>query len=79
MVGGIRDKERLLLAIRTVDIVFHAAAMKHIDICEQNPFDAVKSNVIGTINILEASITEGVSKFICISKDKATNPTSTSL
>jgi len=51
--------------------------MKHIDICEQNPFDAVKTNVIGTSNILEASLIENVSKFILISTDKATNPTST--
>lgn len=77
MVGDVRDKDRLQLAIRNVDIVFHAAAMKHIDICEQNPFDAVKTNVIGTSNILEASLIEKVSKFIFISTDKATNPTST--
>ena len=77
MVGDVRDKDRLNLAIRDVDIVYHAAAMKHIDICEYNPFDAVKTNVVGTSNILEASIIEGVKKFIFISTDKATNPTST--
>ena len=77
IVGDIRDNDRLRLAMRNVNIVFHAAAMKHIDICEQNPFDAVKTNVIGTSNILEASIIEGVSKFILISTDKATNPTTT--
>ena len=77
MVGDVRDKDRLNLAIRDVDIVYHAAAMKHIDICEDNPFDAVKTNVVGTSNILEASIIEGVQKFILISTDKATNPTST--
>jgi len=76
-VGDVRDRERLDLAIRDVDIVFHAAAMKHVDICEQNPFDAVKTNVIGTSNILEASLIENVSKFILISTDKATQPTST--
>ena len=72
-----RDKERCQFAIRNVNIVFHSAAMKHIDICEQNPFDAVKTNVIGTSNMLEVSITHGVSKFIFISTDKATNPTTT--
>lgn len=77
MVGDIRERDRLNLAIRNVDIVFHAAAMKHVDICEQNPFDAVRTNVIGTSNILEASLLENVSKFILISTDKATNPTST--
>ena len=77
MVGDVRDKDRLNLAIRDIDIVFHAAAMKHIDICEYNPFDAVKTNVVGTSNILEASIIEEVKKFVFISTDKATNPTST--
>ena len=77
MIGDVRDKDRLNLAIRNVDIVFHAAAMKHIEICEDNPFDAVKTNVIGTSNILESSIIEGIEKFVFISTDKATNPTST--
>ena len=77
MVGDVRDKDRLNLAIRNVDIVFHTAAMKHITICEDNPFDAVKTNVVGTSNILEASIIEEVEKFVFISTDKATNPTST--
>ena len=77
MVGDVRDTDRIKLAIRDIDIVFHAAAMKHIDICEQNPFDAVKTNVIGTSNIIEASLLENVSKFIFISTDKATNPSST--
>ena len=76
-VGDIRDKDRLNLALRGVDIVFHAGAMIHVDVCEQNPFDAVKTNVVGTSNILEASLLENVSKFILISTDKATNPTST--
>lgn len=77
MIGDVRDIDRLKFAIRNIDIVFHAAAMKHIDICEQNPFDAVKTNVIGTSNIIEASLLENVSKFIFISTDKATNPSST--
>ncbi len=77
VVGDIRDKERCELSVRNIDIVFHTAAMKHIDICEENPFDAVKTNVIGTSNILESSILEGISKFIFISTDKATNPTTT--
>jgi len=77
LVGDIRDKDRLMFAIRDIDIVYHAAAMKHVDICEYNPFDAIKTNVIGTSNIIEASLMENVSKFILISTDKATNPTST--
>ena len=77
IVGDVRDQDRLKLAIRDIDIVFHAAAMKHIDICEQNPFDAVKTNVIGTSNVIQASLLENVSKFVFISTDKATNPSST--
>ena len=75
--GDIRDKERLDFVIRGIDIVFHAAAMKHVDICEDNPFDAVKTNVIGTSNIIESSISAKVSKFILISTDKATLPSTT--
>ena len=77
MFGDIREKDRINLAIRGVDIVFHAAAMKHIDICEQNPFDAVKTNVIGTSNLLEAALIEDISKFIFISTDKTANPSTT--
>ena len=51
--------------------------MKHVDICEDNPFDAVKTNVIGTSNLIEASVRENVSKFIFISTDKATLPSTT--
>ena len=77
MLGDVRDKDRINLAIRGVDIVFHTAAMKHIDICEQNPFDAVKTNVIGTSNLLEAALIENISKFIFISTDKTANPSTT--
>jgi len=77
LLGDVRDLDRIKLAIRNIDIVIHAAAMKHIDICEQNPFDAIKTNVIGTSNVIEASLLENVSKFVYISTDKATNPSST--
>jgi UDP-N-acetylglucosamine 4,6-dehydratase/5-epimerase len=77
VVGDIRDVDRVKLAIRDIDIVFHAAAMKHVDICEANPFDAVKTNVVGTSNMIEASLLENISKFIFISTDKATNPSTT--
>lgn len=77
MIGDVRDMDRVKLAIRNVDIVFHAAAMKHVDICEANPFDAVKTNVMGTSNVIEAALLENISKFIFISTDKATNPSTT--
>jgi FlaA1/EpsC-like NDP-sugar epimerase len=77
MIGDVRDMDRVKLAIRDTDIVFHAAAMKHVDICEENPFDAIKTNVIGTSNVIEAALLENVAKFVFISTDKATNPSTT--
>lgn len=77
LLGDIRDKDRLKLAIRDIDIVFHGAAMKRVDVCEENPFDAVKVNVMGTSNILEVSLLENVSKFIYISTEKAINASTT--
>ena len=72
--GDIADVERLHVAMEGVDIVFHAAAMKHVSICEYNPFEAVKNNVIGTQNVITAALNQNVDKFILISTDKAVDP-----
>lgn len=77
LLGDIRDKERLQKAIEDIDFVFHVAALKHVPACEYNPFEAVKTNVLGTQNLIEVALAENVEKFISISTDKAVNPMST--
>jgi len=74
-IGDVRDKERLARAMENVDIVFHGAALKHVPLCEFNPFDAIKTNIIGTQNLLDVALDEEVEKVIFISTDKAVNPT----
>lgn len=74
LVGDIRDKERLVRAVEGVDILFHAAALKHVPLCESNPFEAVQTNVLGTKNLIEVSTNEEIDRFITISTDKAVNP-----
>jgi FlaA1/EpsC-like NDP-sugar epimerase len=73
-IGDVRDKERLARAMENVDIVFHGAALKHVPLCEFNPFDAIKTNIIGTQNLLDVCLDEEVEKVIFISTDKAVNP-----
>jgi UDP-N-acetylglucosamine 4,6-dehydratase len=73
-IGDVRDKERLKLALKGVDIVIHAAALKQVPTLEYNPTEAVKTNIYGTQNVIEACIDCGVKKAIFISTDKAVNP-----
>ena len=73
-IGDVRDKERLYRAFDGVDIVIHAAALKHVGACEYNPFEAVKTNIHGAQNIIEAAIDRGVKKVIALSTDKAASP-----
>ena len=73
-IGDIRDKERLCMAFRGVDIVVHCAALKHVDMCLYNPSETIKTNVYGTGNIIGAAIEQRVKKVLAISTDKAENP-----
>lgn len=77
LLGDVRDKERLYRAMKDIDIVFDAAALKHVPACEYNPFEAVKTNVLGTQNVIETAIECGVERVIYTSSDKAVSPTNT--
>jgi UDP-N-acetylglucosamine 4,6-dehydratase len=77
LAGNIRDKDRLARAVDDIDIVIHTAAMKHVDVCEYNPFEAVKTNVMGLQNLIDVSIDAGVERFVFTSSDKAVHPANT--
>ena len=73
-IGDVRDLGRLKMAMKDVDIVIHAAALKQVPACEYNPFEAVKTNIIGGQNVIDAAISCGVKKVIALSTDKAAAP-----
>jgi FlaA1/EpsC-like NDP-sugar epimerase len=73
--GDIRDRDALMRRMRNVDVVLHAAALKHVILCEESPRDAVQTNVDGMINVIDAAQTNGVSRVLFTSSDKAVNPT----
>jgi len=73
-IGDVRDKERVHTALKEVDVVIHAAALKQVDAAEYNPLEAVKTNIIGAENIISASISNNVEKIIALSTDKACSP-----
>ena len=77
LVGDIREKERLHRAAEGIDIIFHTAALKHVPLCEENPFEAAKTNVIGTQNVIDIAIENNVSQMIHISTDKVVNAINT--
>ena len=73
-IGDVRDRERLRRAADGVDIVVHAAAMKQVPVCEYNPFEAVRTNILGTQNVAEVCIDAGVKRAVALSTDKAVSP-----
>jgi len=74
LVGDIRDRDRVSSAMSGCDIVFHCAALKHVPICEYSPVEAVKTNVLGSVNIVDCATDIGVSRVLAISSDKAVHP-----
>ena len=74
LIGDIRDKERLLLATKGVDYIFHAAALKQVPAAEYNPMECIKTNIIGADNLIQSSVENNVKKVIALSTDKAANP-----
>ena len=73
-IGDIRDKERLYRAMENIDIVIHAAALKHVHLGEYNPMEVIKTNVIGAQNIVDACLDKNVKNVIALSTDKASSP-----
>ena len=73
-IGDVRDRDRLYRAFKGVDYVIHAAAMKQVPACEYNPFEAIKTNIHGAQNVIDAALDRGVKKVVALSTDKAVNP-----
>ena len=73
-IGDVRDRDRLYRAMDGVDMVVHAAALKQVPVCEYNPIEAVKTNIDGAVNVINAAIDNGVEKVMAISTDKAVHP-----
>ena len=73
VLGDVRDRDKLIRAFRQVDIVFHAAALKHVPLCEQYPLEAVQTNILGVQNVIHAAFANGLSRVVYMSTDKAVN------
>jgi UDP-N-acetylglucosamine 4,6-dehydratase (inverting) len=73
-IGDVRDKDRLSRAMEDIDIVVHAAALKQVPACEYNPFEAIKTNILGAQNVIETAIDRGVKQVVALSTDKAAAP-----
>ena len=76
-IGDVRDLPRLIKAMEDVDIVYHAAALKHVPVVEYNPFEAIKTNVLGSQNVIDACLHENIETVVCVGTDKAVSPLNT--
>ncbi|WPD21321.1 MAG: polysaccharide biosynthesis protein [Candidatus Electrothrix scaldis] len=74
MLGDVRDRERIMMACRGIDAVIHIAAMKHVPVSEHNPIECAKTNILGTQNVIDAAVLNGVERVIALSSDKAVSP-----
>lgn len=74
MLGDVRDRERIMMACREIDVIIHVAAMKHVPVSEQNPIECAKTNILGTQNVIDAAVLNGVERVIALSSDKAVSP-----
>ena len=77
LIGDVRDYQRLEMALEDVDVVFHTAALKHVPKIEYNPFESIKTNVIGSQNVIDACLKRNVERAVCIGTDKAVSPLNT--
>ena len=77
LIGDVRDYERLERAVEDIDIVFHAAALKHVPVIEYNPFEAIKTNILGSQNVINACLHENIDRAVCVGTDKAVSPLNT--
>ena len=73
-IGDVREISRLFKAFEGVDVIFHAAALKHVPVVEYNPFESIKTNILGSQNVIDCCLDENVETAICISTDKAVSP-----
>ncbi len=74
LLGDVRDKERMMQVTQGIDIVIHSAAMKHVPASEQNPMESVKTNILGSQNVIDASLANGIKQVVALSTDKAASP-----
>ncbi|WLE98255.1 MAG: SDR family NAD(P)-dependent oxidoreductase [Candidatus Electrothrix communis] len=74
VLGDVRDRERIMMACRGIDVIIHAAAMKHVPVSEHNPIECAKTNILGTQNVIDAAVLNDIERVVALSSDKAVSP-----